>query len=269
MLNIIIFSKDRACQLELLLRSMKEYFKEFYEHKISILYTYSNDNFKLGYEKLFSIHNDKNIIYIKETQSFKNHVLLLLDQDNPYSVFFVDDIVFKNPFTLGCKQFNLFTLNDDILTLSLRLHPYLTYCYSARVRMNPPNFDSNLLFKWLGLGGDYGYPMSLDAHIFRTLDILFITRAISFNNPNSYESMLSSYPLNRPKMICFDESVIVNNPVNKVQNWNNNFHGDVSALYLNEQFLDGNIIDLYDFRGIKNKSCHQEIKIKFFKINNN
>lgn len=29
MLNIIIFSKDRACQLELLIRSMKFYFKEF------------------------------------------------------------------------------------------------------------------------------------------------------------------------------------------------------------------------------------------------
>jgi len=265
MLNIILFSRDRACQLELLLRSMKFYFKEFSEQKINVLYTYSNDFFKAGYEKLFSIHNDKNIKYIKETQTFKNHVLLLLDHDNPYTVFFVDDIVFKNPFTLDCKQFNLFKLNDEILTLSLRLHPYLTYCYSARVRMNSPNFDSNLLFKWYGLAGDYGYPMSLDGHFFRTKEIAAISKVLTFNNPNSFESILSSYPINRLKMICFEESIIVNNPINKVQNFNNNFHGNISAQFLNEKFLEGNIIDLYDFKGIKNISCHQEIEIKLIK----
>lgn len=265
MLNIIVFSKDRPSQLELFLRSMKLYFKEFYEHKIHILYTYSTDKFKQGYEKLFKIHNDENIIYIRELQVFKHHVLFLLDPENPYTIFFVDDIVFKNPFTLKSKQFKLFTLNDEILTLSLRLNSYLTYCYAARVRMSPPNFDSNFAFKWYGQQGDYNYPMSLDGHFFRTNDIAPITKVISFNNPNSYESVLSGYPLNRPKMICFEDSIIVNNPVNKVQNFNNNFHGNISADFLNDKFLDGNLIDLEDFKEIKNTSCHQEIKINFIK----
>ena len=267
MLNIIVFSKDRSCQLELFLRSMKLYFKEFSQYKINILYTYTNNKFKEGYEKLFKIYNDENIRYIRELENFKNHVLLLLNPDNPYTVFFVDDIIFKNPFTLESKHFKLFTLNDEILTLSLRLHPNLTYCYAARHRMIPPQFETNNLFKWYGQHGDYGYPMSLDAHILRTADILPLTRAITFNNPNSYESMLAFYPLNRPKMICFDESVVMNNPINKVQNFNNNIHGNVSALFLNEKFLEGNIIDLYDFKGLKNKSCHQEVEIKFCKIN--
>ena len=95
-INIIVFSKDRACQLELFLRSMKFYFKEFDQHIINVLYTYSNDKFKSGYDKLFTIHNDSNINYIKETQNFKNHILFLLDQDKAYTIFFVDDIVFKN-----------------------------------------------------------------------------------------------------------------------------------------------------------------------------
>jgi len=262
MLNIIVFSKDRASQLELFLRSMKFYFKEFYDYKINVLYTYSNDKYKDGYDKLFSIHNDSNINYIREIQDFKRHVVLLLDQNNPYTIFFVDDIVFKNYFTLDSKQFKLFTLNDDILTLSLRLHPYLTYCYAARIRMTPPNFDSNLLFKWYGAQGDYSYPMSLDGHFFRTKEITAITKVLTFNNPNSYESILASYPLKRPKMICFEESVIVNNPINKVQNWNNNVHGNVSAEFLNDKFLEGYIIDFEDFKGLKNISCHQEIEIK-------
>lgn len=266
MLNIIIFSKDRACQLELLLRSMKFYFKEFSESKINVLYTYSNDKFKEGYEKLFKIHNDENIKYIKEVKKFKEHVLLLLDLNNPYTVFFVDDIVFKNEFTINCKQFKLFAMNDEILCLSLRLHPYLTYCYSARIRMNKPNFDSNLIFKWIGQSGDYGYPMSLDGHFFRTLEFSALSKVLDYYNPNSYESMLAGYPLNRLKMICFEESIIVNNPINKVQNFNNNVHGNITADYLNDVFLNGYIIDLENFKGFKNISCHQEIEIILMKL---
>jgi len=266
MLNIIIFSKDRAMQLELLLRSMKLYFKEFNQYTINILYTFSDDKFKEGYEKLFTIHNDENIKYIKERQVFKNHVLSLLNPKNEYTVFFVDDIVFKNSFTLESKQFKLFTLKDEILTLSLRLHPELTYCYPARIRMNQPHFDSNFSFKWLGSQGDYGYPMSLDGHFFRTNEISALTRMISFNNPNSYESVLSGYPLNRLKMICFEESIIVNNPINKVQNFNNNIHGNITAHELNDKFLEDYIIDLEDFKGIKNISCHQEIDINLIKL---
>lgn len=261
-LNIIVFSKDRSSQLELFLRSMKYYFKEFDQHIINVLYTYSSKNFKEGYDKLFTIHNDKNINYINETEVFKRHVISLLNPNNPHTIFFVDDIIFKNPFTLDCKQFKLFTLNDDILTLSLRLHPNLTYCYAARHHMIPPNFDSNLIFNWNNTTGDYNYPMSLDGHFFRTNDIIPIIKVLNFNNPNSFESVFSMYPLNRPKMICFEDSIIINNPINKVQNFNNNVHGDISADYLNDKFLEGYIIDFDDFKGVKNISCHKEIDIK-------
>jgi hypothetical protein len=224
MLNIIVFSKDRACQLELFIRSMKFYFKEFYEHKINILYTYSNDKYKEGYEKLFTIHNDKNINYIKEI-NFKEQVLTLIDINNPYTIFFVDDIVFKNHFSIESEKFKIFSKSDDILTLSLRLHPYLTYCYPAKINMRSPRLDSNSTFKWEEETGDYSYPMSLDGHFFRTNEIYSLSKILNYSNPNSYEGILASYPLNRPKMICFEESIIVNNPINKVQNYNNNIFG--------------------------------------------
>lgn len=263
MINIIVFSKDRACQLELFLRSIKQYFLEFNEYKINILYTFSDSKYEEGYKKVMNIHDDKNIVYIKEYQDFKRHILLLLDPNNPYTVFFVDDIVFKNQFTLKSKQFKLFELNDEILTLSLRLNNYLTYCYAARVRMEPPQFENNNSYRWYGQQGDYGYPMSLDGHFFRTNDILFITRMIQFKNPNSYESILAGYPLNRPKIICFEDSIIINNPINKVQDFNNNHHGNILAEFLNDKFLEGKIIDLEDFKGIKNTSVHQEIDVNF------
>lgn len=264
-MNIIIFSKDRPCQLELFLRSVKKYFKEFSQYNFKVLYTYSDSNFEEGYKKLFKIHNDDNISYIKEGNKFKDSLLKIIDKEKDYSIFFVDDIIFKNKFTLNSKQFKLFTLDDNILTLSLRLHNNLTYCYPARIHMNPPKFESNMSFRWRGQPGDYGYPMSLDGHFFRTKDILTFLKSLPYNNPNSLESYLSMYPLNRPKMICFEESIIMNLPINKVQNFNQNVHGNISAKFLNDKFLENYIIDLEPFDGFKNMSCHQEVEIKFIK----
>ncbi len=266
-MNIIIFSKDRACQLDLFLRSLKKYFIEFKELKFNILYTYSNDKFKQGYDKLFTIHNDSNLNYIKETKKFKSHVLDIVDEKEKHIVFFVDDMIFKNEFSLKSKQFKLFDLDDDILTLSLRLHKNLSYCYPARIHISPPKFNSNNIFRWRGQQGDYGYPMSLDGHFFRTSDMLPFLNGLNYNNPNSLESSLASYALNRPTMICFEESVVLTIPVNKVQNFNQNVYGNISANFLNDKFLNDFIIDLIPFEGFKNISCHQEMEMEYIKNN--
>ena len=86
-----------------------------------------------------------------------------------------------------------------------------------------------------------------------------------YNNPNSLESIMAMRPLEKPYMICFDKSPIMNIPINKVQDFNNNIHGDISADYLNEQFLDGNVISTDNIYGFNNKSCHQIIDIKLEK----
>jgi len=264
-MNVIIFSKNRASQLDLFIRSLKKYLVEFKDLTFNILYTYSDDKFKQGYEKLFTIHDESNLNYIKETKKFKEHILDIVDDEKKHIVFFVDDMIFKNEFSLKSKQFKLFTLDDNILTLSLRLHKNLSYCYPARIHQSPPKFCSNNTFRWRGQQGDYGYPMSLDGHFFRTVDMLLFLKVLNYNNPNSLESLLSSYPLNRPMMICFDESKVLTIPANKVQNFNQNVHGNISANFLNEQFLDGYIIDLEPFDGFKNISCHQEMKMEYIK----
>ena len=63
-------------------------------------------------------------------------------------------------------------------------------------------------------------------------------------------------------MSCYDKSRIINIPVNKVQNFNNNIHGNISEKYLNEQFLNGKIISMENIRELDNTSCHQEIELK-------
>ena len=50
MITSVIFSKNRACQLDLLLRSIHENLPRFIE--TYVLYCATNDDFACGYEKL-------------------------------------------------------------------------------------------------------------------------------------------------------------------------------------------------------------------------
>lgn len=265
-MNIIIFSKDRACQLELTIRSMKWAFAEFSINLIKILYTYSSDDFKKGYEKVMELHSDKNIVWCKET-SFKTDLLTLFDKAEKHTVFFVDDDVFKEPFSLQDKKFKIFDSHGDILCLSLRLHTKLTYCYTLAINQKPPLFNRDNVFLWYRQNGDYGYPMSLDGHIFRTKEIISHLLYLPYNNPNSLEAMLATRPLLNPKMICYNNSVILNNPINIVQNYNDNIHGNITAEQLNEKFLSKSVIDLKPFIGFENISCHQEVCVNFIENN--
>jgi hypothetical protein len=264
-MNIIIFSKNRGAQLELLIRSMKKFFKDFSEFNIKILYKFTSLEFEKGYDKLKNLHKDENIIWKQDTD-FQKCLTDLFDKTEKYSVFFVDDIVFKEPFSIKDEKFKYFETHGDILCLSMRLHPRLTYCYPANVNMTPPDFKDNNVFLWKGQSGDYGYSMSLDGHIFRSKDIYFYILNMQYDGPNSLEAKMAVSPLFHPKMICYDKSIIVNNPVNKVQQWNNNLHGKITAEFLNEQFLSGKKIDLSPFEGFENTSCHQEIPINFIEI---
>jgi len=260
-MNIILFSKDRAAQLELFIRSMKEYFNEYNSHKISVLYTYSTDFFKKGYDKLILKYPELN--WFKE-KNFKSNLVSLLDINKKYTVFFVDDIIWKNKFSIQDIEFKNFENNQNILTLSLRLHPNLTYCYAASVNMKPLSTN---VWNWRGLPGDFGYPMSVDGHLYRTNEIIGLVKGLQYKNPNQFEAILAAYPINKPLISCYNKSIIFNNPCNKVQTNNPNKHGNISAEYLNQEFLNGNIIDLEPYRGLDNESCHKEMPVRFIKEN--
>lgn len=270
-MNIIIFSLNRAPQLELLLRSMSIHFKEFNDIEINILYKYTNEYFKKGYDLIINKYDNTN--FILETD-FKTDLINLFENSNKqYIMFLMDDNVFKEDFSLEDNEVNFFKNNiygHDIIALSLRLHPNLTYCYPAKINMRKPNiiqsqkqfFNKNII-SWRNETGDYNYTMSLDGNLYRTEQIEHLIHKLNYNNPNSLESNLASNALNIPYLLFYDKSKIINIPINKVQNYNNNIHGDITAEYLNDLFLKGKRISLDGITGIDNISCHQEIDIKY------
>lgn len=262
-MNIVIFSKDRAMQLELLIRSFNTFVKNSNLYVLNVIYTYSNEEFKAGYDKLISM-DYPNVMFHRET-SFKDNLIPLIDPKKEHTVFFVDDIVFKNPVDFYDKQMEIFNWDEGIVCRSLRLHRNLSYCYPMQKPMRQPIFLNNNVFDWRKEFGDYGYPMSLDGHIFRTKEILPMVKNMAYANPNTLEGALAGNRNVAPKMICYDKSIVLSNPINKVQAVNDNVCGDISAKTLNDQFLDGFIIDLSNFIGIDNVSCHQEVPLNFIK----
>ncbi len=260
-INIVVFSKDRAMQLDLFLRSFDTFVKNRDGYLINVLYTYSNDNFGAGYEKLIA-ERPNGIRWVKETQ-FKSDLLSLVESTHPYTVFFVDDDVIKDHFDFYDAQGQLFDNSEDILCRSLRLSRDIQYCYTKQTPTKQPVFRDNNIFKWKGMEGDFGYPMSVDGHIFRTSDILPLLWDLDYSNPNYLEGHLAQRPINRPKMVCYTKSIVMNNPINLVQSTSPNVHGNIPAAELNNMFLKGKTIALDNFIGINNVSCHQEMPLIF------
>jgi len=123
MIDCLIFSSDRAMQLDLLLRSME---KKFFN--INIIYKSSNDKFERGYDKLIKENSINNINWVKEKNFKKNVLEVLQNSKNEYFCFFTDDDVFFEKLNIEKveKQMN----NDDIFCFSLRLGENTKKCYT-------------------------------------------------------------------------------------------------------------------------------------------
>ena len=65
MINALILSKDRACQLRLLFDSIKKYAPNLF-NQITVIYIGSDDEFRQGYDKLISQEVLPNLVWQKE-----------------------------------------------------------------------------------------------------------------------------------------------------------------------------------------------------------
>jgi len=260
-MNITIFSKDRACQLDFLLKSMEQHFVEYKDTKINVIIKYKNDLHKRAYEKLFCDFPNIHKIIESPTTSFKQLTLKSLDVGEKYTTFFVDDNVFKNRFSMKDPEV-LKMCSYENLCVSLRMCEGMNYCHSARFHYNDVPKIRDGRWEWRGYEGDWGYPMSLDGHIFRTADVTGLLHRIPFNNPNELEYNMSLNPFHQDYMVCYKESVIFNNPLNRVHNNNNTPHANVSEDMLAEMYLSGKKIKLSkDTKDIKFTSPHFDIPI--------
>ena len=257
---VIVFSKDRACQLEALLRSMERFFE--HPHRTTILYAASDSDYQRGYNKLMERY--ENVTWTREID-FRNDLLHLIDESREskarHVMFLVDDIVFTHHFT-GQNMIELLEQDDDILAVSLRLGDNIRYCHPRDMETGPPEFLNERRWAWSDAPpGYWDYPMSVDGNIYRLGDILEIMTRIRFHNPNTFESSMFGQPIDRPYLVCQPVPCLVNLALNLVQDEFDNPHGNISAEYLNRCFLDGSVIDIEPFAGREFPACHIEPEI--------
>ncbi len=254
--NTIIFSKNRACQLELLLRSLSM--------PAVVLYRY-DDEFKAGYDKLIKMY--PSVRFVLELD-FKKQLLEIINEGGEYIMFLVDDDIMIEPFHENCSEFSEFKINSDILCLSLRMSP--DYLYKGL----PILKDNKWEWRTYRRGGqeynyylrNWGYPMSVGSHIFRREDILpVIISTKEIKTPNYLEGALNANIPNRPLMMCFGKAKIINNLANQVQADFPCGTSGVSVKELEERFLKGEKLSLEDIKekASRAKNCFLKTDYRF------
>jgi len=257
-MDVLVFSKDRACQLDLLLRSIKHSLTDWRDCRIHVLYTFSARRFERGYVAAMSSHPEFGwTCELDEKERFRELVLALAG-GNDHIAFLVDDDVLKAPVSFRESEFQRFLADDSIVCVSLRLCPQIDHSYALNRTIAVPRFEHGTIWNWTQADGEWGYPMSLDGHVFRSRELVPRLERLQFANPNTLESALYRQPLPQPRAICFLTAKLVNLPFNRIQQSFPNRNMGIDQGWLNEQFLGGRRLSLSMVRGLRNRAVHHD-----------
>lgn len=254
-IHCLVFSKDRAMQLDAFLRSADKYAP--YE-SIAVLAQASDAVHRESYD-------DFPFNTIREWRwntPFSQWVREWWEDKQPDHVVFHtdDDVFFRAPPDL--------TYISPVY--SLRLGRNTTYCHPLdRMQQLPPQHSvtSWRQWKWRESDGDFGYPLSLNATIYRSADLLPLLD-FHFSNPTELEAGLAARA-NRFKpewMASPPRSCCVSLPHNVVSVSSGNPRGgnpDWQPAALCEKYLDGWRIDLDAMDWSNIVGAHQEVPLKF------
>jgi hypothetical protein len=217
--SAIVFSKDRPAQLDLLLRSIKQSVSGL--RNVVVLYSSSTEKSDSAYDQITCInYGIRGLQFVREQMFADDLKAILKATATKHTMFLVDDILFRLPIDL--KELTE-KYRPWAEVFSPRLGRNTTHCYTRFASQRLPDFErhSSGLLSWSWTRGEYdfGYPLSLDGHIFATTEIRHMIGLVSFKSPNSLESALQTFlPMFNQRLgICHEESLLVNVPCNRVQ----------------------------------------------------
>jgi hypothetical protein len=266
--RLLIFSKDRALQLEGCLRSLFAQLRGDLQPEVFVLVKCSGETHRAQYAQLGSLFPDVSFV---EENDFKSDVEAILSGSETMG-FVVDDTLFVDTWNLR-EIVNLLGVSTKRIGFSLRLGRNITYCYPHECEQSQPAFDEVhkgvLVFDWTQSEYDFGYPLEVSSSIYRTGDLLPLIKQEPYSCPNEFEGMLARYAHTfsqlQPELLSYEKSVAFSCPINLVQTVNSNRHAQQIALSVDslaESFDMGKRIDLESLRGFVPVSCHQEVELQ-------
>lgn len=248
----IVFSKNRAAQLDLLLRSLA---KNAWTEDTRIIWYASTEQHLRAYLLLERYLTDNadwrgQIGNITPPHLFDRDLRAALNSAGPVVTFFCDDDVVFRPVPYDPAAL---LRNEELLTFSWRL--------------SQDAMPDQAAWRWPDLARtDHGYPGSIDGHVFRTAHVQdMIGQEIS--DPTALETVLAEgcelYAERRPVMAAFADQVLVGVPVNRVAERSGCPHGErhpQSAESLAEAFLAGGRISVDSLDWPRVSTCHHEVE---------
>ncbi len=264
-IKVLIFSKDRAMQLEAVLRSFFLHCHDYQLGKITVLFTTSSVQHADQYAELQREYQKyPNLVFVRQG-NFRQDVIndlikgsglterlyrraakwnhwigmllgMLIPPEPPAGelLFLVDDNLFVRDFLLT-DCIDLLEHHPDILGVSLRLGRNTGFCYPFSRVQSLPVFDHAengiLVYRWVGADLDFSYPLEVSSSIYRLTELARLLIGLPFQNPNELEEQMAihakHYKKKLPILACFEKSITFCNPINKVQTAIPNLAGQV------------------------------------------
>ena len=269
MLQIIIFSFNRAIQLDALLTSYRQFWKNS-RTKVDVIYNTSKEEFQKGYDILVSKWSSGEILFHKESSSnegyslaerinisnfahlrhypklrhpqtdFRRLMIRLMEQNQSNEVMFMtDDAIFIEEVDITPEILMWIRESPRHNQFSLRL--------GAGMNQQPENVSQSVDYmNWdfykSPQKSNWGYHFSVDAHIYDKKSILYLYKKYIFTNPNSLEGYICQRIRARHWMgngRCFITPKLLSYPINMVQDFNVNESMNCSPESMNDYFLKG------------------------------
>lgn len=189
----VIFSKDRAMQLDGFLASYFENVKNYSE--IIVLYHVSTDAHKNSYYDLQKIYENLPVKFIVETDFRENIIDAIEDSVQDRVIFYVDDMLFSQK--MDYKWLSRVNPLQDIVSLSRGKD--LNYSTVLAKQLEIPSFtkisDNLFRFQWNEIKefSDWTYPIGVSGYMFSRTEILAMMKATHFKAPNSLEHNLQQF----------------------------------------------------------------------------
>ena len=255
--------------------------------EVTVLYLATTPAFTAGYNLTRHYHSDVKFVNEQGVSGVPFKTLFestVAVQSSSLLALFVDDIVFISDLLVDGTEsaLDVFSENDPVLTLSLRLHPGITFCYAFNKSVSIPPLHQVMpeaswsVWEWGGPQdrGDWTFPMSLDGNVYRKQELLLTVQSVDYHNPNTLEFNMvlfvkaSTAAVTQPLMMGFHTPVLVNVPVNRVQKMHvNRFNSKYiqSNRDLNIRYLQKERLALLAMAAVKHllNSVHIDVSLTF------
>lgn len=247
---ILIWSKNRACQLHLLLESIYKNLHPIHHVRPYVIYDFDEEEFGVGYNKVINAFKDVTFFAQGQT-SFRKNTLDAIELANNSICFMKDsNVIYRE---VECEIPSLYY--NECFSLRLGFNT-LVQNYRNNEQQSPLTscFHRHHYVFWNASlyhpASNYGYTMSLDGHCYMTKHIKSIIENLKFHDTNSLETELGKYRNEMLYMSSYEKSVLVDIV-------------EVNETECNNQYINGNIIDISSVTKENILGTHQKINLEY------